>query len=306
MTICGEVRPLFDPPRTFQRTIYRPGEICQFDVWEPEGRDCGRSRPDAQGVGRDRVPGLLARGRRRADLLQADRGSAGRDPPLLVVAGGAAADAGLGSPGRVARRRRPADQEFAAFCGQLRIDWRFCDAGDPQAKGVVERLQDFPERSFEPGRVSANELDYQLQLDGWFDSRPIPGSTRRCAAARSTASPRSARRWRRCQPQRRTPIAAGCCASRPIPYLRLDTNDYSLDPRASRAPRRGPRLRAGSSRGRAGHRRARLPPPAQSFAQHQTITALEHARTLKPSAQRRCHASRSARRSLAAYDALIA
>jgi hypothetical protein len=30
-----EVRPLFDPPRTFQRTIYRPGEICQFDVWEP-------------------------------------------------------------------------------------------------------------------------------------------------------------------------------------------------------------------------------------------------------------------------------
>jgi transposase len=30
-----EVRPLFDPPRTFQRTVYRPGEICQFDLWEP-------------------------------------------------------------------------------------------------------------------------------------------------------------------------------------------------------------------------------------------------------------------------------
>jgi transposase len=29
------VRPLFAPPRTFQRTIYRPGEICQFDPWEP-------------------------------------------------------------------------------------------------------------------------------------------------------------------------------------------------------------------------------------------------------------------------------
>ena len=29
-----EVRPLFAPPsRTFQRTVYRPGEICQFDVW---------------------------------------------------------------------------------------------------------------------------------------------------------------------------------------------------------------------------------------------------------------------------------
>jgi hypothetical protein len=32
-----EVRPLFaPPPRTFQRTVYRPGEICcQFDVREP-------------------------------------------------------------------------------------------------------------------------------------------------------------------------------------------------------------------------------------------------------------------------------
>ena len=31
-----EVRPLFAPrPRTFQRTVYRPGEICQFDVWQP-------------------------------------------------------------------------------------------------------------------------------------------------------------------------------------------------------------------------------------------------------------------------------
>jgi transposase len=31
-----EVRPLFaPPPRSFQRTVYRPGEICQFDVWQP-------------------------------------------------------------------------------------------------------------------------------------------------------------------------------------------------------------------------------------------------------------------------------
>jgi hypothetical protein len=30
-----EVRPLFLAPRTFQRTVYRPGEICQFDLWQP-------------------------------------------------------------------------------------------------------------------------------------------------------------------------------------------------------------------------------------------------------------------------------
>ena len=31
-----EIRPFFKTARTTQRTIYRPGEICQFDVWEPK------------------------------------------------------------------------------------------------------------------------------------------------------------------------------------------------------------------------------------------------------------------------------
>jgi hypothetical protein len=30
-------------------------------------------------------------------------------------------------------------QEYAAFCGQLRVDWYCCEPADPQAKGVVER-----------------------------------------------------------------------------------------------------------------------------------------------------------------------
>ncbi len=30
-----ELRPTFAPPRTFQRTHYEPGELCQFDLWEP-------------------------------------------------------------------------------------------------------------------------------------------------------------------------------------------------------------------------------------------------------------------------------
>ena len=38
----------------------------------------------------------------------------------------------------------------------------------------------------------------------------------------------------------------------PQPYLRFDTNDYSLDPRAGRAPGRGEGLPAPGQRGRAG------------------------------------------------------
>jgi transposase len=30
-----EVRPLFERRRTFQRTVYRPGELLQLDMWEP-------------------------------------------------------------------------------------------------------------------------------------------------------------------------------------------------------------------------------------------------------------------------------
>ena len=97
------------------------------------------------------MPGLLARGRRRADLHQADAGSAGRDRRCLWSLGALPEtlvwdrQAGLHGHGG-----RPSD-EFAAFCGQLRVDWLFCEPADPQAKGVVERLQDFVERTFEPG-----------------------------------------------------------------------------------------------------------------------------------------------------------
>ena len=42
-----EVRPLYLPPRSYQRTSYRPGELLQFDVWRALARDPGRPRPDA-------------------------------------------------------------------------------------------------------------------------------------------------------------------------------------------------------------------------------------------------------------------
>src|ERR1035441_2815915 len=31
-----EVRPLFVDQRSFQRTVYRPGDVLQFDLWQPK------------------------------------------------------------------------------------------------------------------------------------------------------------------------------------------------------------------------------------------------------------------------------
>ncbi len=67
-----EVRPLFAPPaRTFQRTVYRPGEICQFDVWQPRA-EVPVGHPVPPRLGCYRVPGLVARWRRCAGLLEGD------------------------------------------------------------------------------------------------------------------------------------------------------------------------------------------------------------------------------------------
>lgn len=42
-----QVRPLFKRTRTHQRTVYQPGEICQWDLWET-------SRPVPVGHGQAR------------------------------------------------------------------------------------------------------------------------------------------------------------------------------------------------------------------------------------------------------------
>ena len=93
----------------------------------------------------------------------------------------------------------------------------------------------------------------------------------------------------------------------PDPYLRFDTNDYSLDPalvgrRVEARITDREVLAVALDTGELACRHAR------SVARHRTITALEHARTLKLQRHERrgCAEPHVERRSLAAYDALIA
>jgi transposase len=302
-----EIRPVFDPPRTYQRTVYRPGEICQFDLWEPK-----REIPVGHGqtrkgwvvvacLGYSRAgAGALIFSKETPELLFGIRRclwSLGALPETLVWDRQSGLHAGGGRP----------TEPFAAFCGRLMVGWHFCARCDPQAKGCVERLQDFMERSFEPGRMFANELDYQDQLDTWFDeranvrvhktlrARPIERliEERQVMAPLPASAPDTDRRW--------------VLRVAPDPYLRFDTCDYSLDPRLV-----GRRLEArvtdrevlavALDTGELACRHAR------SFARHRTITALEHARTLKTQReQRQGRAEPQVEvRSLAVYDRLIA
>ena len=59
-----EVRPRFLVKRTFQRTIYRPGELVQCDLWEPrEPVPVGHGQT-APWLGGDRGAVLVAGDRR--------------------------------------------------------------------------------------------------------------------------------------------------------------------------------------------------------------------------------------------------
>jgi membrane protease YdiL (CAAX protease family) len=73
-----------------------------------------------------------------------------------------------------ARDGRPTEA-FAAFCGQLRVDWPLCAPADPHASGVVGRLQGYAETNFESGRLCVNQIDFQLLVLVLFNARVTSG-----------------------------------------------------------------------------------------------------------------------------------
>jgi transposase len=298
-----EVRPLFAAPRTFQRTVYRPGEICQWDLWEP-------SAPVPVGHGQLRRAwvvvacmgfsragaGALIFSKEAPDVLWGMARclwSLGALPELLVWDREGCLHAGGGRP----------TETYAAFCGQLPVDWYFCEAKDPQAKGVVERLQEYLESNFEPGRQFANHLDFQLQLDCWFEK--ANGRGHRTIRARPVDRLAEEHQVMRPLPERPSDTDRRWVARvPPDPYLRFDTNDYSLDPelvgrrvevRVSQRELAATVLDGGKLACR--HERC--------FAKNRTITALEHARSLKERREERREVVVE-QRPLAVYDQLIA
>jgi transposase len=226
-----EVRPHFVEARTYQRTRYRPGELVQFDLWEPAREvpvGYGQTRPGFVVVGcapwSRAGAGALVFSRRAPDLcfgVARCLAALGGLPERLVWDREGALCAGDG---------RPTDA-YAAFCGRLPVGWVFCRPRDAEAKGAVERLQQYMESSFEPGRRFANEADFQAQLDGWFRER---ANARLHRVIRAVPAERLAEERERMRPLP-DPLPASdrrfVVRVPPQPYVRVDTNDYSLDPR---------------------------------------------------------------------------
>lgn len=299
-----ELRPLPAPRRTYQRTVYRPGELCQFDLWEPRaeipvGHDqTRRGWVVTCALGYSRAgAGALIFARQAPDILW----GTGR---CLTELGALPETVVWDRESAIAPRGRPTEP-FAAFCGALPVGWSICEAADPESKGLLERSHRFLRSNFEPGRAFASPEHFQAELDAWFEKadRRLHRGIRAVPAERLEQE----RERMRALPGR-MPATDRRFVTRVSrqPYLRLDTNDYSLDPRAA-----GMRVEVRASQRKitaveldtgapvASHRRP--------FAKHLTFTDPAHQILLDqlPGTRRRGPEVEVERRSLQRYDALI-
>jgi transposase len=300
-----DVRPRFLAKRTFQRTIYRPAELIQCDLWEPGkhipvGYDQTRrgwvvttqlcwSRAFAGTLifskeAPDILAGLARNLRRlgvRAEKLVWDRESA------------------------IAGRGKPTEA-FLSFCGQLQVGWIILDAGDPQAKGQLERQHDYLEKNFEPRRRFANHLDFQDQLDRWA----IKANGRQHRTTRAVPAERLTEEQEELRPLGRVSVDTDKRTVIRVaqqPLVRVDRNDYSIDPEFA-----GRRVEVRISQreiiatvldsGELAARHNRI------FAGHQTIIDAAHQDRLEVQRARRRqrHEVVVEQRPLSVYDALIA
>jgi transposase len=224
-----EVRPRFVVPRTFQQTIYRPGELVQCDLWEPrELISVGHGQQRRGWVVTCEVcwsraiAGALIFCKEAPDILWGlgrNLSRLGALPEKLVWDRESAIAAG-GRP----------TEPFAAFCGQLELGWVILEARDPQAKGALERSHRFMRSNFEPGRVFVNHLDFQDRLDAWTEK----ANRRKHRTTRAIPAERLAEETQKMRP---VPARLPETDRRHVirvpaqPFVRVDRNDYSIDPR---------------------------------------------------------------------------
>jgi transposase len=224
------IRPEYTGVDPVDRVSYEPGQVTQCDLWFPETRI-----PVAPG--QDRVlpvlvmtlafsrflTAMMLPSRQCGDLLFGMWEliqQVGRVTKTLVWD----RESAIGGSGKVTA---PA----AAFAGTLATAIRLAPPRDPEYKGMVERNNGFFETSFLPGRQFGSPEDFNTQLTEWLqhaNSRTIRALQARPVDLLETdylamtmlppLAPRTGLNFR-------VRLARDY-------YVRVDTVDYSVDPRA--------------------------------------------------------------------------
>jgi transposase len=229
----AELRPLFVPPDPCQRTTYAPGELAQWDLWQPDVEiPLGFGQAAKLWV----VSGVTGFSRLHGGWMVPSR--AGHD----VLGGmlhvfdqfGALPRTAVwdqeGCIGAWRGGRQVLTREFQAFRGTLGMGVRLCAPNDPEAKGMVERTHHYYETSFLPGRRFDDVGDFNRQFTGWLRraNQRIHGTTRQ-RPSEAIFEDRGA--MMPFPPVRPDPSWRFTVRLPRDHYVRVDTNDYSVNPR---------------------------------------------------------------------------
>jgi transposase len=228
-----ELRPLFVPPDPCQRTFYAPGELVQFDLWQPDyeipvGFDQEKKLwvvTAVSGFSRFMAAWMVPT-RAAHDVLWGMLHcfeQIGALPRTVVWDG-------EGCIGQWRQGRESYTDEFQRFKGALGIGARLCKPADPEAKGVNERANGYYETSFLPGRTFTDTDDFNDQITTWLKraNRRVHATTRTVPADAIYEDRGSMRRLPEVLPD--PSMCFGTRLDRDH-YVRVDTNDYSVDPR---------------------------------------------------------------------------
>ena len=228
--LLARIRPEYVGIVPVDRVSYEPGQIAQCDLWFPE-----TEVPVAVGQARILPVLVIVLGfsrflsatmipsRQAGDILSGMWqliSQLGRVPKTLVWD----RESAIGGTGRVSV---PA----AAFAGTLATRIRLAPPRDPEFKGMVERNNGFFETSFLPGRQFASPGDFNAQLTDWLSARANT-RTVRAIGGRPVDLLETDRQAMTVLPPMNPQVGLThrIRLARDY-YVRVDTNDYSVDPR---------------------------------------------------------------------------
>jgi transposase len=224
----ARLRPEHRPVDPADRLVWSAGDAAQCDLWFPPKRipleDGTRATlPVLVMVAAYSrfITAVMIPTRQTPDLLLGMWSlikTFGRVPRRLIWDN----EAGIGRRGRLAGG-------VGEFCGTLATRIHQLKPYDPESKGVVERSNGFFETSFMPGRRFVSPADFNGQLVEWLET--ANARQVRTIKARPVDLVGSDREAMLALP----PVAPVVGWSNEIRlgrdyYVRVDTNDYSVDP----------------------------------------------------------------------------
>lgn len=227
------LRGEFMPTDPASRTTYQPGELAQCDLWFPAVDiplgmgQVGRPPVLVMASAYSRmITAVMLPSRQAPDLISGHwllLQRWGSVPRALVWDNEAAVGSWRGG-------RPKLTDDFEAFRGLLGVKVIQCRPRDPEAKGIVERANQYLETSFLPGRTFTSPTDFNQQLTDWLQGKAAFRRSRVLGC-------RPIDRWDADRglmlPLPPIVAAAGWRESKRLPrdhYVRLDANDYSVDP----------------------------------------------------------------------------